>query len=160
MTFPSELENEFRQAFNYFDEKANQPEQPVKKGQQQPVGHPGQLSPKSMRTLLRSMGEDPSDQDLMALCKNSQLCDVNSFIANRKAKWEKANCVDAVKEAFRCFDPEDRGFVSVDQMKRVLTKYGDCLNQNEVEDLCKEANASGGKFNYNEFVETMLQKAT
>jgi Ca2+-binding EF-hand superfamily protein len=54
---------------------------------------------------------------------------------------------------------EDNGYVSADLMKDVLVRYGtEPLNRNEVEQLCQEAGTSGGRFNYQQFVETMLQK--
>eukprot|EP01102_Stenamoeba_stenopodia_P001472 TRINITY_DN1127_c0_g1_i3.p1 TRINITY_DN1127_c0_g1~~TRINITY_DN1127_c0_g1_i3.p1 ORF type:complete len:186 (-),score=53.37 TRINITY_DN1127_c0_g1_i3:174-659(-) len=158
-SFPSELEQEYRDAFNFFDEKQKIPETPPKKGQPPPTGHPGQLSPKTVRTLLRSLGEDPSDQEITSMCQSNGMMTADNFVANRRAKWERAHCVDAVIEAFRAFDQNDGGFVDCAIIKDVLSRYGtEPLSRSEVEDLCNEAGASGGKFNYRQFSETMLQK--
>eukprot|EP01100_Stratorugosa_tubuloviscum_P015565 TRINITY_DN902_c0_g1_i12.p2 TRINITY_DN902_c0_g1~~TRINITY_DN902_c0_g1_i12.p2 ORF type:complete len:161 (-),score=100.29 TRINITY_DN902_c0_g1_i12:1127-1609(-) len=156
--FPNELEQEYRSAFDFFDEKQRIVEQPAKKGQPIQPTHPGQLSPRTMRVLMRSLGEDAADNELTSMCSSGGLCDVNGFLSNRRAKWERAHCIDTVKEAFRCFDEDDSGLINAEAVKDALVRYGDRLAPNEADEFVREANGSGGRFNYNQFSEQLLQK--
>ena len=50
---------------------------------------------------------------------------------------------------FKIFDPDNNGFVSVADMRRVLTTMGDCLNDVEVDELIRQADLDGtGFINY------------
>src|SRR3546814_4657011 len=56
-----------------------------------------------------------------------------------KKKWDRAHCVDNVKEAFRAFDQDDSGYVYVDTIKDVLSRYGsEPLARNQAEELCND----------------------
>jgi len=50
-------------------------------------------------------------KEITGMCQSNGMMTADNFVANRRAKWERAHCVDAVIEAFRCFDTNDGGFV-------------------------------------------------
>ena len=65
---------------------------------------------------------------------------------------------DEIREAFRVFDREGNGFITVPDLTEVLLKLGEKLSSEECQELIHEADIDGdGTVNYEEFV-TMLFK--
>ena len=60
---------------------------------------------------------------------------------------------DEIRDAFRVFDRDGNGFISVIDLTDVLLKIGEKLSQEEVEELMSEADIDGdGNIYYDEFV--------
>ena len=61
---------------------------------------------------------------------------------------------EEIIEAFRVFDKERTGYVSIDDVKKVLTKMGDGnLTKDEVNEILRELDPEGTQaFKYEEFV--------
>ena len=54
-----------------------------------------------------------------------------------------------VIEAFRVFDREGNGFINAAEIRRVMTNLGDKLNDEEVDEMIREADLDGdGQVNY------------
>lgn len=54
-----------------------------------------------------------------------------------------------VVEAFRVFDREGNGFINAAEIRRVMTNLGDKLNDEEVDEMIREADLDGdGQVNY------------
>ena len=95
----SELEiGEYKEAFQIFDKHGE-----------------GVISSKELGTIMRSLGVNPSDEDLKEIIenfdndKNNNLIDFNSFLiimAKRKNDIDKE---EDLLEAFRVFDKENNG---------------------------------------------------
>merc|ERR1719419_1554466 len=74
---------------------------------------------------------------------------------------QKASAVDQegeLREAFRIFDRNKDGFISMKELKKVTTMLGATLSKEELEEFMKEADVDGnGKLDYDEFVKMLLQ---
>ena len=65
---------------------------------------------------------------------------------------------DLIK-AFKFWDNENTGKVSVNELKESLTKIGDILNDDQMEYLINEADPNeSGAIDYNEYVKILMQK--
>ncbi len=54
-----------------------------------------------------------------------------------------------VIEAFRVFDREGNGFINAAEIRRVMTNLGEKLNDEEVDEMIREADLDGdGQVNY------------
>lgn len=51
--------------------------------------------------------------------------------------WEKKNEVDDLEEAFKIIDKEDNGYISVEQLKEILSGFGEKLDEDEFKELIK-----------------------
>ena len=66
---------------------------------------------------------------------------------------------DEIRDAFRVFDRDGNGFISVIDLTDVLLKIGEKLSQEEVEELMSEADIDGdGNVNYEEFVAMLFRE--
>lgn len=65
---------------------------------------------------------------------------------------EKANEThpdDELREALRVFDRDDNGYISAEELRRMMTTSGECLTEEEVEEMMKMADKEGnGRVNY------------
>ncbi len=72
---------------------------------------------------------------------------------------EDGDIEEEIREAFRVFDREGNGFITVPDLFQVLTTLGDKLTEEESEELISEADIDGdGNVNYEEFVTMLLHK--
>ncbi|WAR19917.1 CALM-like protein [Mya arenaria] len=61
-------------------------------------------------------------------------------------------------EAFKLFDKENTGNISNADLRRIMTTYGEVLNDEEVEEMIKEADTDGdGIVDYAEFISMVIQ---
>ena len=51
-------------------------------------------------------------------------------------------------DAFRVFDQQNNGFISITQVRHVLTSMGERLNQTEINELCRVADNGDGHIKY------------
>lgn len=64
--------------------------------------------------------------------------------------------LSAIEGAFRVFDPTGSGYLHRDELKRVLTSYGEKLTPEEAEDLLSAADIDEkGRINYAKFAKKL-----
>lgn len=60
---------------------------------------------------------------------------------------------DEVRQAFQVFDKDGNGYITRDELALVMTNLGEKLNENELNQMMKEADTNGdGRIDYEEFV--------
>jgi calmodulin len=69
-----------------------------------------------------------------------------------------ANSKEEVIEAFRVFDKENKGSLSVPEFREILTELGEPMSPSEIDELIYEATGGGGggAVNYQQFVEMLF----
>ena len=137
---------EYKEAFQIFDKHGE-----------------GTISTKELGTIMRSLGLNPSDEDLKEIIdsfdneKNNNLIDFNSFLmimAKRKNDIDKE---EDLLEAFRVFDKENNGKISARELRYVMMSSGEDLNENDIEDMMHEARTENEDYiDYYKFVKIML----
>jgi Ca2+-binding EF-hand superfamily protein len=70
--------------------------------------------------------------------------DFEEFVQMMQAKLQEVDVQEEIIEAFRVFDKERTGFVSIDEVKKVLTKMGDgTLTKDEINEILRELDPEG-----------------
>eukprot|EP01088_Endostelium_zonatum_P008924 TRINITY_DN22100_c0_g1_i1.p1 TRINITY_DN22100_c0_g1~~TRINITY_DN22100_c0_g1_i1.p1 ORF type:complete len:138 (-),score=51.91 TRINITY_DN22100_c0_g1_i1:309-722(-) len=126
--------NELKEVWDHFDK-----------------GKKGSLEQNDFKVLMKAIGEE--DFSLAA----SGSVSYNSFLADRQQKWAKQQSGDVLKQAFRVLDRQGNGTVSVEELKYLLTTYGEKLSQSEVNEMVAEG-GGGASLNYNQLVDNMQRK--
>ena len=63
----------------------------------------------------------------------------------------------SIRRAFRVLDRDSNGYITVRELKEVMTKLGEKLTTKEVEELVTEADSNGdGRIDIEEFVQMMM----
>ena len=76
------------------------------------------------------------------LVKGSGTVDFPEFLNMMAKKIQNTDSVeDEIKEAFRVFDKDDRGHISTDEFRFVMTNIGSQMTEEEIEEMIAEADS-------------------
>ena len=137
---------EYKEAFQIFDKHGE-----------------GTISSKELGTIMRSLGLNPSDEDLKEIIdsfdneKNNNLIDFNSFLMIMAKRKNDVDKEEDLLDAFRVFDKENNGKISARELRYVMMSSGEDLNENDIEEMIREASTENDDFiDYYKFVKLML----
>ena len=87
------------------------------------------------------------------------LLDFQEFLSVMNRDIKNFDNDQDLKNAWRVFDKEGKGFITTSELKHVLGSIGEALSPQELEDLIKEADPqASGKVKLDEFMRMMLAK--
>ena len=137
---------EYKEAFQIFDKHGE-----------------GAISSKELGTIMRSLGLNPSDEDLKEIIdsfdndKNNNMIDFNSFLIIMAKRKNDIDNEEDLLDAFRVFDKENNGKISARELRYVMMSSGEDLNENDIEDMIHEASTDNDDYiDYRKFVRLML----
>merc|ERR1712216_797201 len=138
----------FRKNFNLFDKKRT-----------------GAIPIGDMGTVLRSLGQNPTEAELAALMEEvdkdkSGTIEFEEFI-DLMARTNKTHeqMEEEIKNAFLTFDADGSGFITREELVETLTTMGDPVDEETINGMIAEADLDGdGKINYAEFTKIMLEQ--
>ena len=137
---------EYKEAFQIFDKHGE-----------------GVISSKELGTIMRSLGLNPTDEDLKEIIdsfdndKNNNLIDFNSFLIIMARRKNDVDKEEDLLDAFRVFDKENNGKILSRELRYVMMSSGEDLNENDIEDMIHEASIDTDEYiDYHKFVRLML----
>merc|ERR1712003_533297 len=102
----------------------------------------GAISADELLHVLRAMGQNPTEDE---------------FISMMKKKASEIDEEADLKEAFKIFDRDKDGFISMKELKKVSSMLGTMLTKEELDQFMAEADKDGnGKLDYDEFCKMLL----
>ena len=138
---------EFKEAFALFDKDGD-----------------GTITTKELGTVMRSLGQNPTEAELQDMVNEvdadgSGTIEFPEFLNLMAKKMQDTDSEDELVEAFKVFDKDGNGFISAAELRHVMTNLGEKLNEEEVDEMIREADQDGdGQVNYEEFVKMMMGK--
>ncbi|XP_070504182.1 calmodulin-like [Chironomus tepperi] len=119
----------------------------------------GSISTSELGDVMRTLGQNPTEAELQYMI-NEVDSDGSGSIDYDEFLKMMANIVKSpvdeeqeIWDAFRVFDKDNDGFVSIEELKYVLTNLGEKLTDQEMNEILKDADADGdGKLNFEEFI--------
>jgi len=145
MDLLSELQHaEFKEAFDEFDKDGS-----------------GTISTKELLLVMRSIGQNPTEDEILELVMESDLngdgtIDFEEFAEMMKKKSSETDQTEGLKEAFKIFDRNKNGYIETVELKNVLNMMGQSLTDEEFEMFWREADLNNdGKLDYDEFIKIM-----
>merc|ERR1711990_1040935 len=138
MEFSDQDKADFRKNFNLFDKKRT-----------------GAIPIGDMGTVLRSLGQNPTEAELAALMEEvdkdkSGTIEFEEFI-DLMARTNKTHeqMEEEIKNAFLTFDADGSGFITREELVETLTTMGDPVDEETINGMIAEADLDGdGKINY------------
>nr|ACO11546.1 Calmodulin [Caligus rogercresseyi] len=145
---PEDKPQEYREVFSFFDRDGG-----------------GTITSVELGQVMRTFGWNPTEGDLQEMINEidqdgNGCISFNEFIyLMTKNVHDDGDIEEEIREAFRVFDREGHGFITVPDLTQVLTTLGDKLTEEESLELIREADIDGdGNVNYEEFVTMLLHK--
>nr|XP_034323714.1 neo-calmodulin [Crassostrea gigas] len=143
----AEIKNDFKETFNLFDKDGD-----------------GTISTNELAMVMRSLGQNPSDAELENMLKGvdedgNGSIDFEEFVLMMAKKLEKTNTEDEIREAFKLFDKDNNGCITVTELRNILTETGQKIRPEEADELMKAIDTDGdGKIDYEEFCRMMSER--
>jgi len=144
-----ELVAEFKEVFMLFDKDED-----------------GVINMTELAVMMKSLGQRPSETELEKMVQavdqdGSGQIEFNEFLQMMARRMSGIESEEELREAFKCFDKDDDGFLTVGELRHIMTSLGDKMTNLEVDDMVREADRDGdGKVNYQEFVRVLLTHGT
>jgi calmodulin len=143
LSIPPEQLDQYKEAFKMFD-----------------TNNTGQIGVDQIRKALKKFGQDLTRKEVEDMIKDLDV-DGSGFLSfeefvtlmTTQTVEEVVSVEDEVIRAFRTFDKDGNGKISMSEFRFILTKLGDKMPENEVDEVFKEADLNhDGVLNYEEFV--------
>ncbi|XP_067324502.1 calmodulin-like [Anolis sagrei] len=146
--FTKEQLAEYKEAFTLFDKDGD-----------------GAVTTAELGVVLRSLGHNLTEIELQEIVRDVEAnhngkVDFPKFLALVAKNMKSNEDQEAeIREAFRVFDKNGNGYITVGELRHVMTNLGEKLTDAEVDQMIKEADLDGdGKVNYEEFVRVMTDQ--
>jgi calmodulin len=124
----------------------------------------GKITTRELGSVMRALGNNPTEAEILNFIKeidtnkDGSIC-FNEFAAFMKDKYKKIDSPEDIIEAFRVFDVEGKGYITVEELRNAMTNLGEKLTEKEVKEMIMEADFDGdGVINYSDFVRIMTMK--
>jgi len=119
----------------------------------------GSITLEELQVAMRRLGRDLSEADLQKILKQADL-DGNGVIEFEEflavLAHNPTNPDQELLEMFQGFDENGDGFVSPEELKRVMQRIGERRTDEEISAMIKEVDLNNdGMVNYEEFVKMM-----
>eukprot|EP00930_Biecheleria_cincta_P103020 TRINITY_DN94916_c0_g1_i1.p1 TRINITY_DN94916_c0_g1~~TRINITY_DN94916_c0_g1_i1.p1 ORF type:complete len:166 (+),score=49.61 TRINITY_DN94916_c0_g1_i1:47-499(+) len=139
--------NTFMEAFSLFDKAGAQ-----------------EISTKELGTVMNTLGMNPTQVELQDMIKEADAdgggtIDAPEFLSlmARKMKDNEVETEEEFVEAFRVFDTYGHGWISVENIRQVMTQMGERLTDKEMDEILRESGmADQENINYEEFVKILM----
>jgi len=112
----------------------------------------GLISASDLRSILASLGQTPSQEHINNLlnCKpstgdptlsvpssndRSGAINFTMFVTMMAEHMSELDTENELLNAFSCFDEEDKGKISTDELRKWLSEFGDRMSQDEIDRL-------------------------
>lgn len=141
--FPPEQLSDFREVFDMFDE-----------------GETGYIHYKDLLTILRSLGQNPSEQNLNDYLDQLQPKDNDKLTFNEFLRLMQITSPADVheepdlREAFKVFDRGTES-ISADELRTVMKSLGENITDTEINEMIKETAGPDGQIDYQEFTQML-----
>ncbi|KAK3611465.1 hypothetical protein CHS0354_032746 [Potamilus streckersoni] len=124
----------------------------------------GTITTKELGSIFRSLGQNPSEEDLMKMVNDVDLdgngyIDFDEFLGMMILLMKERDSNVEVHETFQIFDKNSDGFINHDELKSVMLRLGEKLTDEEVTEMILEADKDGdGQISYEEFAAMMAME--
>ena len=134
----------YREAFRLFD-----------------VQDTGDITLPELKQVLNSLGVQASDSDIECRLaevdiRSNGVINFDEFIRFVSAGNHAVSPADEMKQMFKIFDPNQKGYVTKQELKDVLKKLGLPFTDQQIDGMIEYADSAGdGRINYYEFIQML-----
>lgn len=118
----------------------------------------GVLTFPELNVVMKSLGQRPSEKELLRMVREVSedriydTIEFNEFL-QMLSKQQRNYTQDSLRDAFRIFDKDDDGLISVEELRHIMLSFGEKMTEKELDEMIAEANCDkDGHIDYEEFV--------
>ncbi|KAG0668580.1 phosphorylase kinase, delta [Maudiozyma exigua] len=130
---------EFKETFDLFDKD-----------------HSGSISASELKSVMKSLGLSPTDEEVQDLVNEIDIdgnneIEFNEFLTLMSKQMPSNDTEQELIEAFKVFDTNGDGVISVSELKSVLKSIGEDLSDDELNQMIQEVSKGTGEINIEQF---------
>mmetsp|Transcript_7072 Transcript_7072/g.7942 ORF Transcript_7072/g.7942 Transcript_7072/m.7942 type:complete len:163 (-) Transcript_7072:203-691(-) len=139
-----EQKQEIKEAFDLFDTDGS-----------------GNIDAKELKVAMRALGFEPKREEIKKMISDidrdgSGTIDFHEFLQMMTSKMSHRDSREEVLKAFRLFDDDETGKISLRNLRRVAKEIGENMSDEELMEMIEEADRDGdGEINEEEFLRIM-----
>merc|ERR1712174_185617 len=121
----------------------------------------GTIDAKELRVAMRALGFEPKKEEIKKMIADidkddSGTIDFNEFLEMMTAKMSEKDSREEIRKAFRLFDDDETGFITLKNLRRVAKEIGENMVDEELQEMIEEADRDGdGQVSEEEFLRMM-----
>merc|ERR1712048_1145872 len=101
----------------------------------------GTIDAKELRVAMRALGFEPKKEEIKKMMT---------------AKMSEKDSREEIRKAFRLFDDDETGFITLKNLRRVAKEIGENMTDEELQEMIEEADRDGdGQVSEEEFLRMM-----
>eukprot|EP00475_Leptophrys_vorax_P045585 TRINITY_DN951_c0_g1_i1.p1 TRINITY_DN951_c0_g1~~TRINITY_DN951_c0_g1_i1.p1 ORF type:complete len:148 (+),score=40.72 TRINITY_DN951_c0_g1_i1:82-525(+) len=145
MVLTEEQKSLFKDAFSLFDKDRD-----------------GIITTAELGTVMRCLGLNPTEAQLLDLIdledpNRKGIIEFTQFCKIMDARQNDKVSEGEIVEAFRVFDRDGTGLITVAELRHIMGNLGEKLTEQEVEDMIQQAEINpDGTVNYEQYVKMMV----
>eukprot|EP00826_Nyctotherus_ovalis_P023469 TRINITY_DN1802_c0_g1_i1.p2 TRINITY_DN1802_c0_g1~~TRINITY_DN1802_c0_g1_i1.p2 ORF type:complete len:158 (+),score=76.21 TRINITY_DN1802_c0_g1_i1:231-704(+) len=139
-----EQKQEIKEAFDLFDTDGS-----------------GAIDAKELKVAMRALGFEPKKEEVKRIMDEADRegtgkIDFQAFMDMMQDRMAERDPVEEMKKAFRLFDVDGKGAITIKDLKRVAKELGENMTDEELTEMIEEADRSGsGNVTEEDFVKIM-----
>ncbi|KAK9143375.1 hypothetical protein Syun_012775 [Stephania yunnanensis] len=122
----------------------------------------GKIAASELGILMRSLGGNPTQAQLKDIVAQENLTapfDFPRFLDLMRKHMKTEPFDRQLRDAFKVIDKDSTGFVSVSDLRHILTSIGEKLDPSEFDEWIREVDVgSDGRIRYEDFILRMVAK--
>jgi calmodulin len=115
------------------------------------------ISINSLKKAIENLNFKIEESEIDDICQNMNLgseIDFPTFLRIAAIKYKQQEFVKALGDAFKAFDKNNKGYLTYDELRSIITDYGPKISMDQADSLLTELGLSPNqKFKYEDFVE-------
>ncbi|KAG2446947.1 hypothetical protein HYH02_008101 [Chlamydomonas schloesseri] len=139
-----EQKQEIREAFDLFDTDGS-----------------GTIDAKELKVAMRALGFEPKKEEIKKMISEidkdgSGTIDFEEFLTMMTAKMGERDSREEILKAFRLFDDDNSGSITIKDLRRVAKELGENLTEEELQEMIAEADRNDdNEIDEDEFIRIM-----
>merc|ERR1711994_879895 len=121
----------------------------------------GTIDAKELKVAMRALGFEPKKEEIKKMISDidkdgSGTIDFNEFLEMMTTKMSEKDSREEILKAFRLFDDDETGFITLKNLRRVAKEIGENMTDEELQEMIDEADRDGdGQVSEEEFLRIM-----
>lgn len=139
-----EQKQEIKEAFDLFDTDGS-----------------GRIDAKELKVAMRALGFEPKKEEVKKMIaevdkEGSGTIEFQDFLELMTAKMAERDPLEEIRKAFRLFDDDETGKISLKNLRRVAKELGETMTDDELQEMIDEADRDGdGEISEEDFIRIM-----